>query len=57
MRKNQANWIIDSMGRVKLVLPDLYGKPQVLSASEIMGRFSIDQIVALRQTLPTVEVN
>jgi len=58
MKRNQASWIVDSMGRVKLVLPDLYGNPQVLSHAEIMGRFTLDQIISLRATLPTIqEVN
>jgi hypothetical protein len=56
MRKNQANWIVDSKGKISLVLPNLYGNPRILSTMEIVGRFSLVQIESMRTSLPTVKL-
>jgi hypothetical protein len=56
MKKNQANWLVDSRGKISLVLPNLYGSPKVLSAMEIVGKFSLVQIESMRTSLPTVKL-
>jgi hypothetical protein len=49
-------WILDSKGKVKgLRIPATrgYGKDQILSCAEVIGRFTPDQILEMRRELLT----
>jgi hypothetical protein len=49
-----AHWLKDK-DKMFLVLPDMYGKEKKLSSSEVMGKYSLAEILKLKRSLPTKE--
>jgi len=55
--KPSAYWILRNGQTIGLVIPDTYGKPHTFGLADIMGRWTVNQIKAMKVDLPSFEIN